>query len=111
MNSDNTGGDNRVLQDIAKHGWHVVMIEATDYLPGFAFTVGLSKNYQHPELISFGLSVKPLHSILNIGGDIAKSGQQLSIDKTYDDFFENSPTQILKVDKRNIADYFGYGHL
>jgi len=108
MNSENTGDDNKVLQDIATHGWHVVMIEATDYLPGFAYTVGLWKNYQHPELISFGLSVKTLHSILNIGGDIAKSGQQFSINKSYDEFFESSPTQILKVDKRNIADYFGY---
>ena len=98
------GDDDKVLHDIATHGWHVVMVDATDYFPSFAYTVGLWKNYKHPELISFGLSSQTLHSILNIGGDIAKSGQRLLTTKVYDDFFENSPTQILTVDKRNIAD-------
>jgi len=102
------GDDDKLLQDIAGIGWHVIMVEATDYLPGFAYTIGLWKNYNHPELISFGLSVKTLHSILNIGGDLAKSRQQIKAGNIYEDFFENSRTQILNVDKRNIADYFGY---
>jgi len=38
-----------------------------------------------------------------------KGGQMISFDKIYDNFFENSSTRFLNVDKRNIGDYFGYG--
>jgi hypothetical protein len=100
--------DDKLLDDIKKFGWTVILIETSDYLPGFGYTVGLWKNYNHPELISFGLSTETLHAILNIGGEIVKSGTQLLKHKTYDDFFENGPAQFLNVDHANTPDYFGY---
>ncbi len=99
--------DNKFSADIEKFGWTVLLIEATDYLPSFAYTVGLWKNYQHPEIISFGLTTKTLHLILNDAGEIAKTGRTIEVGKNYDDFFENSNTQFVNVDSRNIADYFG----
>lgn len=92
---------------IEKFGWTVILLEATDYLPSFAYTVGLWKNYNHPEIISFGLTTKTLQSILNDAGEIAKAGQKIEVSKNYTDFFENSDTQFLKVDYQNISDYFG----
>jgi len=100
--------DDKLIADIKKFGWSVILVEGSDYLPNFAYTVGLWKNYNHPELISFGLSSQTLHTILNTGGSIAKSGRKLSLNDLYDDFFENGPVQFLKVDRNNIADYFGY---
>lgn len=100
--------EDKLLADIEKFGWTVLMVPASEYLPSFAYTVGLWKNYKHPELISFGLSIKTLHSILNIGGEIIKSGKSILVNKNYSNFFENGSAQFLKVDNRNIADYFGY---
>lgn len=100
--------DDNLLDDVKKFGWAVILIEASDYLPGFGYTVGLWKNYNHPEIISFGLRTETLHSILNIAGEIVKSGVQLYVNKDYDDFFENNSARLLKVDYRNISDYFGY---
>lgn len=54
--------------DIEKFGWTVLLVEATGYLPAFAYTVGLWKNYNHPEIISFGLNINTLHLILNDAG-------------------------------------------
>jgi len=93
--------------NIKKFGWTVLLIEGTAYLPSFAYTIGLWKNYNHPEIISFGLTTKTLHLILNDAGEIAKTGQKIEAGKNYDVFFENSDTQFLKVDNRNISDYFG----
>ncbi len=106
-NEDNCLDENQLLADIEKFGWTVLLLEATEYLPSFAYTVGLWKNYNHPEIISLGLTTKTLHLILNEAGEIAKSRQTIEVGKNYDDFFENSNTQFVKVDRRNIADYFG----
>jgi hypothetical protein len=97
----------KLSSDIEKFGWAVLLLEATDYLPSFAYTVGLWKNFRHPEIISFGLTTKTLHLILNDAGGIAKAGHKVEVGKNYDDFFKNGHTQFLDVDSRNIADYFG----
>jgi hypothetical protein len=100
--------DDKLLEDIKKYGLAVMLVEATDYLPSFGYTVGLWKNYHHPELIAFGLTTKTLHSILNIGGELVKDGQTLKHGFDYDNFFDGSKGQFIQVDNRNIRDYFGY---
>ena len=109
MHEHNCSVENKILSDIENIGWTVILIEATDYLPSFAYTIGLWKNYNHPELISFGLTIKTLHLIINDAGEIVKSGQKIEVGKTYDNFFENGKTNFIKVDSRNITDYFGFG--
>jgi hypothetical protein len=52
----------KLFADIEKFGWEVLIIEATEYLPSFAYTVGLWENYKHPEIISFGLTTKTLQA-------------------------------------------------
>ena len=100
--------DDKIIEDVKSFGWSVVMIEATDYLPSFAYNIGLWKNYRHPEIIAFGLTVKILHLILNDAGKTIKNGGSYKINKIYSDFFTNGDVQFVPVDKRNLKDYFGY---
>jgi len=55
------------------------------------------------------LTPDTLHSILNVGGDIAKEGKQLIVNQESDELFENSKAFVIGVDKANLQDYFGYG--
>lgn len=103
----NCRDDERTNSNIEKYGLTVIMIEATDYLPSFAYSIGLWKKFGHPEIISFGLTTKTLHSIINIAADIVKSGQTIKTEMTYSDFFETGRAEFITVDKRNIRDYFG----
>ena len=100
--------ENKLISDIESYGWTVLLVEATDYLPSFAYTVGLWKNYNHPEIICLGLTTSTLHSILNIGGELVKDGQSLQVNRDYDDFFNSGTAQFIQVDPRNLTDYFGY---
>jgi len=100
--------DDNIIEHVNTVGWSVAMIEATDYLPSFAYTIGLWKSYGHPELISFGLTVKTLHEILNLAGENIKNGAQYKVGTVYSEFFTNGNAQLLAVDERNIRDYFGY---
>ena len=110
MNYDNEhtcGQDDTTSADIEKFGWTVILIRATDYLPSFAYTIGLWKTYKHPEIITFGFTIETLHLVLNDAGERAKNGQPIELNKTYTDFFENARTEFISVDKRNLGDYFG----
>ena len=105
---DCDNGEDKIIHDVSTFGWHVVMIEASDYLPAFAYTIGLWRNYNHPEIISFGLTLKTLHLILNDLGESIKNGNPYKTYVNYSDIFENSDVQLVPVDKKNIKDYFGY---
>lgn len=96
-------------EDIKKFGWSVVMIKETEYLPAFAYTIGIWETFSRPEIIAFGLHTKSLHILVNQAGDIIKSGNEIEKGKNYDDFFEDNNVQFIEVDAENISDYFGYG--
>lgn len=100
--------EEKILVDIEKFGWTVILVEGTDYLPTFAYTIGLFKNYKHPEIIAFGLDLEILQDTLNSIGEGVKSGATIESRKNYPEIFEESRTEFVKVDPRNIEDYFGY---
>jgi hypothetical protein len=47
-----------------KQELRVITDEATDYFLSFAFSIGLCKRLEHPELISFGLTTDRLNSFI-----------------------------------------------
>lgn len=93
--------------NIEKYGLHVIIVKSTDYLPSFAYSVGLWQKYKHPEIICLGLSTSLLHEIINNVAEIVKANELLVENKTYLNIFEDSRAEFLKVDPRNINDYFG----
>lgn len=99
--------DEKIRTDIEKYGLSVILIEATDYLPSFAYSIGLWQKYQHPEIICFGLSTRTLHIIINDVARIVKEGALIQEGKVYDNIFKNSSAVFIPVDKRNLGDYFG----
>lgn len=107
--SHNLEAEENIKRIVKEHGWFVAKFPATDYLPSFCYTIGLWKTYKHPELISFGLTLGTLSSVLNIGGNLVKNGHQIMSNRKSDAFFENGKAFLLEVDPRNIKDYFGYG--
>ena len=99
---------NKLTDDIVKYGFGVIMVPKTNYLPSFAYTVGLWKSYKHPELISLGLPIDILHTMLNtVVFEVIKREKLIEIGRNYHDILEKYPVQFLTVDKRNIPDYFG----
>ncbi|MDP5198920.1 DUF4262 domain-containing protein [Flavobacterium sp. DG2-3] len=97
-----------IVLNIEKYGLQVIIIEATDYLPSFAYSIGLWQKYNHPEIICFGLSASLLHTIINDVAEIIKTGESFITEKQYfDRIFNNSKAEFLKVHPENIDDYFG----
>ena len=103
----NCRDDNKVIVNIEKYGVSVIILEATNYLPSFAYSIGLWRKFKHPEIICFGLTTNTLHGLINDAADLVKNGQTIKTNRNYDDFFENGFVQFIPVDKRNLSDYFG----
>ena len=82
------GNDQKVFDDVAKHGWHVVKILEQAKVPGWAFSIGLYKNFKHPEIIVFGLAHDVMHFMINSIGEEVRSGKRFEEGRQYPDLIE-----------------------
>ncbi|WP_433830577.1 DUF4262 domain-containing protein [Flavobacterium anhuiense] len=96
-----------IKSNIKKHGLQVIIVEATDYLPSFAYSIGLWQKYNHPEIICFGFSNSLLHTLINDVSEIIKKNESIITGKNYSNIFEESRAEFLDVHPDNISDYFG----
>jgi len=98
-----------IKDNIEKFGCHLALLEADNYMPAFAYSIGLYEKFNHPEIICFGLSTDLLGSLLNHASQLIKGGETLSPGKTYSGFLEGFDVRFIPVDKDFYPDYLGYG--
>jgi len=105
---DRNGLLNQTRINIRQYGVQIISITHTDYSPPFSYSIGLYERFQHPEIICFGLTAKLSQTILNHVTEVVQKGQRIQLSNTYPNvFFKESRCKFLKVDRRNIGDYFG----
>lgn len=98
-----------IAENIDEYGCHLTLLSSTDYLPGFACSIGLYRRFGHPELICFGLDQNVLGAVLNHGCDLIKTGERLVPGTHYPGFLEGYPIQFVEVDPDYYPNYVGYG--
>jgi hypothetical protein len=101
-------GDAQVHADIATFGWHVVQVPEDDEGPGFAFTIGLYKRFQHPELIVFGLPLDTMLLMLNGAGEAVRAGRTYEGGQSSDDLLEGYACTFRPVPSKHYEEFLGY---
>jgi hypothetical protein len=100
--------DEALLADISEQGWTVLLIEAEDEKPAFAYSVGLFKNYAHPEVIVFGLDLELMNVIVNEIGESVKNGKRFEVGRSYFGVIEKYGSIFQTVETRHYAEHFGF---
>ncbi|MBA2079490.1 MAG: DUF4262 domain-containing protein [Rhodanobacter sp.] len=101
--------EQKVLDDIAKFGWHCISIFAEGEEAEYSFTVGLFQSFGHPELIIFGLAPQVAHQILCIAADAARSGHPLDLAQPSDALVNNYLCCFTQVPASAYQAYVGFG--
>ena len=99
--------DNTTKSNVETYGLTVIIIEATDYLPAFAYSIGLWQNFNHPEIVCFGLTTQTLHRLINDVADFIRAGKTIVINKKNNNFLTSLDVQFLQVDPSYLSNYFG----
>lgn len=98
----------RIVDNIAKHGCHLVIIPEDNYMPAFVYTIGLYERFGHPELIMFGLKTDVMSSLLNDACQQIMEGNRFEAGVLYEQFLKTNYIQFLTVDKAHYKDNVGY---
>ncbi|MEU5279471.1 DUF4262 domain-containing protein [Streptomyces asoensis] len=96
-----------VIENVQRHGWHVVMVPEDEIGPGFAYTIGLSHTHGAPELAMFGLDVHAMHRMLNRLAEKAAAGVVLADGQEHSDVADGRQVALRRVDLRWYRTFFG----
>jgi hypothetical protein len=100
--------ERRLIDDVARVGWHVVGIQRAAHEPAFAYSVGLQHTFGQPEIIILGLSDVP--EMIRVVNGV---GEQMRQEGSFDDWYESDPLWdghrglFRTVETERFAEYLG----
>jgi hypothetical protein len=100
--------EQKALDDVQLHGLHIVNVLEDGKLPGFAYTVGLYRTFQHPEVLVYGLPQERAHQILNDLADNLRAGQRYVAGGAYEDLLERYPCTFRLVPPAHYGEHLGW---
>ena len=81
-------------------GCQIIVVPGGEYLPGFAYTIGLYQQFNHPEIICFGLIVDTMQALLNEIKNCVEENKIFETGKEYEGFLrKGSPITFIPVEK------------
>ena len=101
-------GEQKLLDDIQKYGWHCLNIFADDRHESFSYTIGLFHTYGYPELLIYGLPRDVAHSVLTIAADAAARGRPLDVREPTDELIEDYQCVFVPVPLAEYSEHFGF---
>ncbi len=106
-------GDQKLISDVATHGFHIVQVGAhaigqESDLAGWAFTVGLSHRFDHPELTIFGLPEGFSATVLSDLGQRVIAGERFDQETELADVIEGYSLSFRHVRPRWYGPFLGY---
>ncbi len=97
-----------ILKNIREHQLHIAYVEGDGYNPSFTYSIGLYKEFDHPELILIGLPAETAGAIINNIKDEIQKGEKYTEGINYMNFLVDLPIQFVNVRKEHYPDYLGY---
>lgn len=102
-------GEQKLLDDIRKFGWHCLNVLGDEENEPFSYTIGLFQTYGHPELLIYGLPRDLAHSVLTIAADAAADGKPLDLEEPTDALLEGYPCLFVPVPHSEYPEHVGFG--
>lgn len=100
-------GDEKLLEDVREHGWHVVGVPDDEEGPGFSFTVGVYLRTLQPEILMMGVPTKPTHRVLNAIAEYLVAGGTITTETRYPDFADGREVLFRPIHQTQFHEYLG----
>lgn len=101
-------GEQQLLSDIERYGWHILLIPEDEVGPAFAYSIGIYKTLGQPEIVVFGLPLDTMRAVINLIGELARSGAPIRDLETSPDVLEGVDVRFRPFAKKHYHEYLGY---
>lgn len=98
----------KLLALIKEHGWAIQLVGSGDGEPEFAYTVGLVRAFDHPEIIIFGQKFQLMKGLLNFCGEEIRRGERFENGKDEDGILGDYTVTFRSVPASQYPTYVGW---
>lgn len=99
--------DERTRDLIAEHGWAVIRVPEDEEGPGFAYSIGLTERFGHPEIAISGLPGDLLHRLVNDAAALIAGGERWAAGTRTDALLEGYACTVRAVVPPNVHTFLG----
>ncbi|HEX9401185.1 MAG TPA: DUF4262 domain-containing protein [Anaeromyxobacter sp.] len=100
--------DLRLMADIAQFGFHVVRGASNGDAPAFAFSVGLFRTFDHPEVALFGLVPEMLDAAVHRIAERVRGGIHFDEPDIADGLLDGRAVAFRRIVPRHYPPFLGY---
>jgi len=100
--------DLRVLADVSEWGLHVVRGASNGDAPAFAFSIGLFRTFDHPEVAIFGLAPEILAAAVRGVAERVRAGERFDEGDVADGILDDRAVAFRRIVLRHYPPYLGY---
>lgn len=97
-----------IRAEVEAHGWQVVLFPEEGDAPAYGTTIGLSRRFDHPEIVVVGLDDGAdggvMHELLAAAAELVEEGGRLEPGTTNRDLLEGHTLAIRTVEPRFAVD-------
>lgn len=101
--------ERKVVEDVARYGFHSLGVGADGREPHFRYSIGLWESIASPDLIIFGLDMQLMHNMLWELFRQIKGGKVLRDGERYAELIEGFDCAVRPVHHSHMHEYFGFG--
>ena len=101
--------EQKALDDIEKHGCHILHVMEEDDYPRFTYSIGIEKTTNKPDIIITGLKRELAHWMINEYRRRILEGEVFEPMEFYQGFLEGFDITFVEVDKKHYEEYLGWG--
>ena len=100
--------EQKAVDDVQRYGLHIVNVLEEGDFPGFAYTVGVYRTFEHAEILIYGLRKDRAHQILNDLADNLRAGKRYVAGETYDDLLEGLSCTFRIIPQTHYGEHLGW---
>lgn len=101
--------EQKALDDIERHGCHVLHVLEGDGHPEFTYSIGIEKHSGHPDVIVVGFKREIGFWVVNEYNRRVLAGETFEVDRPYAGFLEGFDVMFKEVEKVHYKEYVGWG--
>jgi hypothetical protein len=100
--------DLKLMADVAQAGFHVASGPTNGAAPAFAFSAGLFRTFDHPEIACFGLPAELLAGAVRRMCELVRGGARLEEGELRDGILEGRAVAFRRIVPHHYASYLGH---
>lgn len=100
--------DRKLLADVREIGWHLIHVPEVGRTPGWAFSIGLFRSFDHPEIVIFGLPRAAMLALLDRLASNVRDGARYLPGSSSERVLEGYECSFRPVRARWLETFLGY---